>query len=102
MNTTKTTLASTILAVALALMAAPNAALADHCKGKHKNDPGCEDSGGKPPKDTEPANPVIAFTLASQLTSGQHAIKVMDADGGNQTVVLDNLGEAGGFVSTPS
>ncbi len=78
-----------IVAAGLALAAAPSAALADHCKGKHKNDLGCDTSGGKPPKDTEPANPVIAFAT-SRFSSDE--IRVMDADGGNQTVVLDNPG----------
>ncbi len=35
-----------IVAAGLALAGAPNAALADHCKGKHKNDPGCGGGGG--------------------------------------------------------
>ncbi len=34
-----------IVAVGLALAGAPNVALADHCKGKHKNDAGCDGGG---------------------------------------------------------
>jgi hypothetical protein len=37
---------SLLVAAGLALAAAPNAALAGHCKGKHKNDPGCDGGGG--------------------------------------------------------
>ena len=31
-----------------ALILPANTALAEHCKGKHKNDPGCDDPGGDP------------------------------------------------------
>ena len=34
-----------IAAAGLALAGAPNVALADHCKGKHKTDPGCSSGG---------------------------------------------------------
>ena len=51
--------------------------------------------GGKPPKDPGPANPVIAFNT-SQVTAGfvqlGGEIKVMDADGSSQTLVLDGEG----------
>ena len=66
---------------------------ADHCKGKHKKDDGCNSGGGgggKPPR--EPANPVIAFTVG-----GLGEIKVMDADGGNQKSVV-----SGGGIRQPS
>ena len=33
-------------ALALALTAGPTTAYAEHCKGKHKNDPGCDSGGG--------------------------------------------------------
>ncbi len=36
---------STVIVAGLALADAPNAASADHCKGKPKNDPGCSSGG---------------------------------------------------------
>jgi hypothetical protein len=102
MNTAKMTLAATVLTTALSLMVGPASA---HCPHNgNENHKHCDTGGGGGGgNDPGPANPVIAFVEASQLTSGQHTIKAMDADGGNQTVVLDNLGEAGvGFVNTPS
>jgi hypothetical protein len=35
-----------IVAFVFALAGAPNVAVADHCKGKHKNDPSCDSGGG--------------------------------------------------------
>jgi hypothetical protein len=35
-----------IFAFVVGLVGAPNVALADHCKGNHKNDPGCDGGGG--------------------------------------------------------
>lgn len=43
------TFASTIVLFAMGVLIMPaNTALAEHCKGKHKNDPGCDDPGGEP------------------------------------------------------
>ena len=87
MNAAKMTLTSTVLAaalgLALGLMAAPAGADCPHNDNpNHKHCGG----GGKPPKDSGPASPVIAFTTGH--TFPIYEIKVMDADGGNQTVVL--------------
>lgn len=39
-------LSCTVVAVGLALAGAPGTGFASHCKGKHKDDPGCSDGGG--------------------------------------------------------
>ena len=96
----KTALASIALAAALVLMAGPASADCPHKDNpdhKHCDTGGGGGGGGK---DSGPANPVIAFIAASQLTSCQYAMTVMDADGGNRTVVLDNPG--GGIIVSPS
>ena len=93
MNAAKMTLASTMLAaalgLALGLMAAPAGADCPHRDNPdHKHcDGGDGGDGGKPPKDSGPANPAIAFSTGH--TWPIYEIKVMDADGGNQTSVLD-------------
>lgn len=95
MNTAKMTLISTLLAAALGLMAAPASA---DCP--HKDNPNHKhcDSGGKPPKDSGPANPVIAFNTGNIFAI--YEIRVMDADGGNQTLVLGDVG-GGSLIRGP-
>ena len=71
---------------------------ADHCKGKHKKDDGCNSGGGggggKPPKDDPPPpedfNPVIA-TWGEHKGKGRVSgiIMVMEADGSTKQVVVD-------------
>jgi len=51
------------------------------CKGHHKDDPIC-DGGGEPPPPSE-ASPVIVYLDINRWRQ----LKVMDADGGNQTRV---------------
>ncbi len=46
-----------------ALILPANTALAEHCKGKHKNDPGCDDPGGDPSAITYTAELKGAFVF---------------------------------------
>jgi len=65
---------SVLLSIMLVVGWAITPAQADDCKGKHKNDDGCNSGGGgKPPKDDPvPTNPVIAmWGTYKQGTRGQ-------------------------------
>lgn len=50
---------------------------ANHCKGPHKNDPGCDSGGGG----SEPPNPAIVYVSGN-------SIKVANADGSNQLTLV--------------
>ena len=54
-------------------------ALAHHCKGKHKNDPGCDGGGDPPPPSV--GNPGIVAVDQGH----KERMVVMDGDGGNLT-----------------
>ena len=58
---------------------------ADHCKGKHKNDPGCDGGGGEPPPVTDLSQELVTVQNPKNNAS---QIVVMNADRTNAQVVL--------------
>ena len=62
-------------------------AVADHCKGKHKNDPGCDGGGGG--GEPAPVDPAIVFVAVSSA-GPYNELAVANADGINQTALLSS------------
>lgn len=53
---------------------------ADHCKGKHRNDPGCDGGGGEDPS----ANPALAW-----VSDSYYSVNVIDVDGSNNRSIFN-------------
>ncbi len=75
-----------------ALILPANTALAEHCKGKHKNDPGCDDPGGDPSAITYTAELKGAFVFGPLPVSlegrderliNSDDVTMVSPDGGN-------------------
>ena len=73
----------TLLSILLIVTWAISPAEADHCKGQHKNDPGCDGGGGPPNNDPPPSLARSAIVYVNG-----NSIKVADADGSNQTTLF--------------
>jgi len=86
---------SVLFSIMLVVGWAITSSQADHCKGKHKNDDGCNSGGGggggKPPKDDPPVQPNPVIVYQHTTNQGTHFI-VADEDGGNNTVVYKGGG----------
>jgi hypothetical protein len=70
MNTLRlSTFSLTIVLFTIGALVLPvNTALAHHCKGKHKNDPGCDDPGGNPGAIVYTAELTEAFVFKEDVT----------------------------------